>query len=135
MILAGVLLAACSARPAASPETDRSGLVANPPPVAVVPPIGAPVVGEVPPELMAAVRAELGGLIGVERADSATVLVAESVIWPDSSLGCPRPGEMYLQVLTPGYRVVLEADGTHYDYRLSEAGVVRLCERPLPVAP
>jgi hypothetical protein len=84
---------------------------------------------------MAAVRAELGGLIGVEPAETATVVVAESVIWPDSSLGCPRPGEMYLQVLTPGYRVVLEADGTRYDYRLSETGVVRLCERPLPVAP
>jgi hypothetical protein len=84
---------------------------------------------------MAQVRAELAGRIGAEQAAAATVLVAEFVSWPDSSLGCPRPGELYLPVVTPGYRVVLEAAGTRYDYRLSATGVVRLCERPLSVAP
>jgi hypothetical protein len=34
--------------------------------------------------------------------------------WPDSSLGCPQPGESYLQVLTPGYLVTLQADGQVY---------------------
>ena len=30
-----------------------------------------------------------------------------SVTWRTSALGCPRPDMMYLQVLTPGYRVRL----------------------------
>lgn len=44
------------------------------------------------------------------------VLSFEQVVWPDSSLGAPRPGQAYLQVLTPGYRVVLAAGGQNYVY-------------------
>src|SRR4051794_15989821 len=29
------------------------------------------------------------------------------VTWPNSAMGCPQPGRMYLQVLTPGYRLRL----------------------------
>ena len=36
---------------------------------------------------------------------------ASPVDWPDSSLGCPQVGETYLQVVTPGYLVSLQADG------------------------
>lgn len=32
---------------------------------------------------------------------------AKAVQWPDSSLGCPQPGMMYAQIITPGYRVTL----------------------------
>ena len=44
------------------------------------------------------------------------VAVAEvtPVEWPDSSLGCPRPGMMYLQVLTPGYRIRLICASREY---------------------
>ncbi len=31
----------------------------------------------------------------------------EPVQWPDTSLGCPRPGMHYAQMITPGYRVTL----------------------------
>ncbi len=31
----------------------------------------------------------------------------EAVEWPDTSLGCPQPGMMYAQVVTPGFRVVV----------------------------
>ena len=34
-----------------------------------------------------------------------TVTRVQPVTWPNSSLGCPRPGTQYLQVLTPGYRI------------------------------
>ena len=37
-----------------------------------------------------------------------------SETWRTSALGCPRPGMMYLQVLTPGYRVRLVHDGREY---------------------
>jgi hypothetical protein len=36
---------------------------------------------------------------------------ASPVEWPDASLGCPRPGEDYAKVLTPGFRVLLLAKG------------------------
>ena len=41
---------------------------------------------------------------------------AEAVTWPDSSLGCPLPGRMYAQVVTPGYRLVLSDGTTDYEY-------------------
>ncbi len=44
-------------------------------------------------------------------ADSIEVRRASPVDWPDSSLGCPKAGEVYLQVVTPGYLVSLQADG------------------------
>ena len=43
-----------------------------------------------------------------------TVVDVAPVTWPDSSLGCPMPGMMYLQVLTPGYRVRLLHEGKEY---------------------
>lgn len=38
------------------------------------------------------------------------------VTWPDSSLGCPMDGNMYMMVLTDGFQIVLEADGQRYFY-------------------
>ena len=52
----------------------------------------------------------------------------EEVTWPDSSLGCPEPGMVYAQVLTPGYRFQLQSGGKLYQYH-SGKGVVKLCER------
>ncbi len=45
----------------------------------------------------------------------------------NTSLGCPQPGQMYAEVITPGYRIVLEAQGQEYDYRLDTADTVMLC--------
>jgi hypothetical protein len=36
------------------------------------------------------------------------------VTWPDSALGCPQPGRMYAQVLTPGYQIRLARQGESY---------------------
>jgi hypothetical protein len=41
--------------------------------------------------------------------------------WPDSGLGCPRAGMGYAQVITPGYLVVLEADGRSLEYHTDRA--------------
>ncbi len=42
------------------------------------------------------------------------VVGVEPVEWPDSALGCPEPGMMYMQVITPGFRVILEQAGQRY---------------------
>ena len=60
-----------------------------------------------------------------------TLKVVEAVQWRDSSLGCPEPGMYYLMVITPGYRIQLEANGEVYEYHTSETRVV-YCENPTP---
>ena len=64
--------------------------------------------------------------------DAAAIRVAqiEEVEWRDSSLGCPKPGMNYLQVITPGYRVVLEAQGRRYEYHTDTGKRVVRCDMP-----
>jgi len=44
--------------------------------------------------------------------------------WPDSCLGLAGPGEACLQVITPGWRVVLQVGGVDYTLRTDEFGTV-----------
>ena len=44
----------------------------------------------------------------------------EAVVWSDGSLGYPEPGMDYIQMLIPGYRVTLQADGRTYEYHTDE---------------
>lgn len=39
---------------------------------------------------------------------------AEGMQWSDASLGCPEDGSFYAQVITPGYKLVFDLDGTLY---------------------
>lgn len=47
--------------------------------------------------------------------DDIRVVDFAQVEWSDSSLGNPQPGMMYMQVITPGYRVTLEHNGQQYE--------------------
>jgi hypothetical protein len=47
--------------------------------------------------------------------------------WPDSSLGCPDPNFMYLTVITPGFQILLEAQGQSYTYHTDMVQNVVLC--------
>lgn len=44
--------------------------------------------------------------------------------WSDTCLGLAEPGEMCAQVITPGWRVVLMAEGQQYVYRTDASGEV-----------
>ena len=68
--------------------------------------------------------ADLAARLSVNPA-AITVTVVEPIDWPDASLGCPQPGMMYAQVVTPGYRIVLEVDGKSYEYHIGGGGLVR----------
>ncbi len=46
--------------------------------------------------------------------DQVVVDEATSVTWRTSALGCPQPDMMYMQVLTPGFRVRLRYAGQEY---------------------
>jgi hypothetical protein len=60
---------------------------------------------------------------------------ATSIVWPDSSLGCPQDSMVYAQVLTPGYLIVLETGGKVYEYHANRDTYVIFCENPSPPVP
>ena len=74
--------------------------------------------------------AALGDRLGVP-ADHVVVVSAAPVPWPDSGLGCRRPGMRYLQVPVDGARIVLEHGDGRFDYHTGgRATVPFLCEHP-----
>ncbi|RME83339.1 MAG: hypothetical protein D6775_08340 [Caldilineae bacterium] len=62
----------------------------------------------------------------VEAGDVRIVSV-EEVMWRDASLGCPREGMVAAQVLTPGYRVVVEVKGEQYNVHMNREGQGVVC--------
>ncbi len=71
-------------------------------------------------------RADLAERLGIAP-EAVTVRSVEAIEWPDASLGCPQPGVMYAQVLTPGYLVLVEAGGRAYEYHTNVSDRVVLC--------
>jgi hypothetical protein len=60
--------------------------------------------------------------------EAVRLVSVKAVEWPDASLGCPQPGMMYAQVITPGFHVVLKAQGQTYEYHTDRGQSVVLCE-------
>ena len=60
---------------------------------------------------------------------------AAGVVWSNASLGCPQPGMMYADVLTPGYLIRLNAKGLTYEYHAGKNSDPFLCENPIPPVP
>ncbi|MBI1879924.1 MAG: hypothetical protein HYR94_17170 [Chloroflexi bacterium] len=78
---------------------------------------------------VAAAIADLSKQTGVP-ADQITVNSVEPMNWPDTSLGCPQEGMMYAQVITPGYLIVLTAQGQQYEYHTDQQATnVVLCNK------
>jgi len=63
------------------------------------------------------------------------LIEAVAVEWSDSSLGCPQPDMFYLQVITPGYRILLESNAQVYEYHSNRDTYVIYCENPSPPIP
>ena len=53
---------------------------------------------------------------------------ATEVEWSDSSLDCPQPGMEYLQVITPGYRIVLQVNNQSYEYHTNRDAYFVYCD-------
>jgi hypothetical protein len=107
LVLVGLLvvLGACSSRTAEPPTPTPE--VFNP----------------LPPEQRAfeATRAALARQLGLA---PLTIQLVETVPvdWPDACLGLPTAGENCAQVVTPGFRVVVEASETSYEFRTNHDG-------------
>jgi hypothetical protein len=67
--------------------------------------------------------------------DTLTLESSEARDWPDSALGCPAPGRMYVQVVTPGYLLVFsDAEGQRYPVHTTSTGnTLILCQDDQPV--
>jgi hypothetical protein len=49
--------------------------------------------------------------------------------WPDASLGCPQPGLLYSQIVTPGFLIVISStSGRQLEYHADSRGRVVLCK-------
>ncbi len=81
---------------------------------------------EVALELLAANY--LAGKLGVG-ASELTLVRSNATEWPDASLGCPKPGMMYAQAITPGYEITFEHEGNNYAVNAnSDASHMTSCE-------
>lgn len=76
--------------------------------------------------VVASAKAEVAARTGAPEAQIAVIRV-EEVVWGDASLGCPQPEDIYAQVITPGYRIILSHKGKEYVYHSDQRGRVILC--------
>lgn len=123
--------------PATAPITPTAPITSTAPitPTAPAPGQGAEVaLDDVPATVRDAAQAALATHLGVV---STTLRLeqAEALEWPDSALGCPAPNSYYLQVITPGYRLVFrDQAGETYPVHTSETGrPLILCRAGMPV--
>jgi len=134
------------AAPAATQPATPTTLVA---PVETLPPLAYPAGTPLPPEKPPASPIPMGSetapvgvnpaLLELAKTDLAqrlsvaanqiTVVSSEYVDWPDSSLGCPEPGMAYSQVITPGYRFILQYGQKQYDYHTGLRSTLVLCTK------
>ena len=86
---------------------------------------------DIPEPIVSAVRQDLAQRSGATL-DSIRLVSARAMRWNDGSMGCPQPGQSYMQVILDGFQVILEAQGRSYDYRTDTRGGLVLCENPPP---
>jgi len=84
--------------------------------------------GKTQDELVTETKQDLASKLDldIKKIEASTVSV-EAVNWPDASLGCPDPGMIYAQVVTPGYKIVLEVKDQVYIYHTSSTNF-KLCD-------
>lgn len=64
-----------------------------------------------------------------------TIISIEAVDWPNNQLGCPVDGVSGIEVVTPGYRIILAARSQQYDYHTDRNGRLILCQSPATPTP
>jgi hypothetical protein len=129
--LVAVAVPACAADP--PPARTRPAEIAPPnriPDVVAPTPAGETVnIASVPKDVRRAVAAAAARLMKVD--ENAVVLTrAERVTWNDGSLGCPRPGQMYTQMLVEGFRVVARSNDAEVVYHTDTRGQAVACTSP-----
>lgn len=73
---------------------------------------------QVTPEYLPVVdmaKSDLAGRLSIV-VEQVRLVKQEKKDWPDTSLGFPEKGKAYAQVITPGFVIILEANGRQYEY-------------------
>lgn len=73
------------------------------------------------PEAAASAQRALAEQLGLN-IQSITIVQVEPVEWPDACLGIETEGMACAQVITPGFRVILEANGQRYEFHTDSQG-------------
>jgi hypothetical protein len=123
LVLAGLLLAACCP-PTVTPSPEPTATpVPTPPtsPTSPVSPLSTP--EAILPVAVMAAEQDLSASLGVP-VEEIQVVSYEQREWPDACLGLASEGEVCAQVITPGWQVVLRAQGEQYVFRTDEDGQV-----------
>lgn len=86
--------------------------------------IERPPLTHIPADLTPAQRAAIASLSGNLdlAADKITLISTEAVDWSDDCLGVVMEGLVCTQVIIPGFRVLLEANGRQVEYHTNEDG-------------
>jgi hypothetical protein len=93
---------------------------------------------EATPAFPPAVQAAAQRLATTQNVDLQEIEVMdyESENWSDSCLGLAQPGEMCLQVITPGWRIEFQSNGEKFVYHTDKSGdSLRLAFSSTPVEP
>jgi len=76
---------------------------------------------DAPPEVEQAAMMALSEQTGIATEDM-EIVGAEWREWPDACLGLGEPDEVCAQVITPGWQLVVRAEGEEYVVRTDEEG-------------
>lgn len=72
---------------------------------------------------------DLARRLGID-VDQIDLVEFKAVVWPDGSLGCPRPDMAYIQVQQEGTLIRLQVGGRIYEYHSGGNRPPFLCEQP-----
>jgi hypothetical protein len=110
------------------PRGANLGQLAVPPETLPVQPLPASVA---PTAIIDATQGDLLKRLGAGARDAKPELVVrESIVWADGSLGCAQPGVKYSMAQVPGWRLVWHAAGRDWAYHASGRGAFVYCEHP-----
>ena len=135
VLLIAIAVLGCQAPPAAGGPQGTSSPKpepASPTPKASVPgpEPGTPTPGPAPAGPEPAVPEQARALVDLAKSDlgkrkglpaeQIRVVSIEEVDWSNGSLGYPKPGMVYIQVIIPGYRIILTDGAQTYEYHTDQ---------------
>ena len=107
LLLAGLVLAACSSNQANSVATQVDPALED----------------ALPPEVALNVQNFISENMGVAL-ETIEITDVERMDWPNGCLGLPEGDEACVEAITPGWLLTFNIDGQEYRYRVDETGTV-----------
>ena len=107
LLLAGVVLGACSSNQANASATQMDPALEN----------------VLPPEVALNVQNFISESMGVAL-ETIEITNVEQKDWPDGCLGLPEGDEACVEAITPGWLLTFNIDNQEYKYRVDQTGTV-----------